>query len=240
MTQLTADFEAGTLSNNIQTADAGSSNAWDTITRAGTSTIVYDNTHVGHGSLAAKINNGTGSSCWLEWNTSLGAPTDHYGRVYVYTPSLPTTDMTLIQCLGPAGAIAFQIRMAATTGNINVLYNTGSDLGVITGISAATLYRIEYHGVHSATVGQVEVKVFAGDSTTAVGTFSSTANKNTSTAASQLRIGQVAAGGSGLSIWVDDIVAGATSFPGPVSSGVASDTAQPSGSAAPYLLVINN
>ena len=241
MTQLTADFEAGVASANIQTTDTGSANAWDAVTRAGSSTIVYDGTNKAHGSLAAKLTNVAGASCWLEWSTSMGSPTEHYGRVYFYMPSIPTSSMTVVQCIGPAGAVAFNIQVVATTGTVTVFYNTGSDTNVFSGgLSATTLYRLEYHCVHSATVGQVEAKIFAGDSTTATGTFSSTANKNTSTSGDKIRFGQVSAGGSGLSIWMDDIVAGATSFPGPVSSGVASDTAQPSGSAAPYLLVINN
>lgn len=239
MTQLTADFEAGVNASNIQTTDAGSASAWQVVSRSGSSTIIYDNTHAAHGALATKINNGTGSSCWLEWNTNLNSPTEHFGRVNLWLPSIPTAaPPTLIQCLGPASAVAFFVRLNNTTGTVTVFYNTGSDTVFSTALPTGQWIRLEYHCIHSATVGQFEAKVFNSvDSTTPSQTFSSTANKNTLASCSNLRFGQVAAADSGYSLWMDDIVAGATSYPGPVT--VASDTAQPTGLSGQYVLLIS-
>jgi hypothetical protein len=227
MTQLTADFEAGVLSNNIQAADAGSANAWNTVTRAGASTIIYDNTHVAHGSLAAKINNGAASACWLEWSASLGTPTEHYGRVNLYLPSIPVTNNpTLIQCLGPASAVAWFLRLNITTGTVTVFYAAGSDVVFSSAVPTGQWVRLEYHCIHSATVGQFEAKLFNSvDSTSPDQTFSSTANKNTLASLLTMRHGQVAVADSGYSLWMDDIVAGAVAYPGPAGSSSVSGSA---------------
>lgn len=239
MTQLTANFEKGVNASNILAADAGSANAWDLVSHGGTSAATYDNTHVAHGTLAAKINNGTGSGVWLEWGASLSSPTDHFGRVYFFLPSIPTvTPPTLIQCVGPASANALTLRLNATTGTVVAFYNTGSDTVFSSAVPSGQWVRLEYHLVHSATVGQFEAKLFNSmDSTIPDQTFSSTANKNTLASAANMRFGQVSAADSGFSLWMDDIVAGATSYPGPVT--VASDTAQPTGLSGQYVLLIS-
>ena len=216
MTQVTADFELGVNGNNVEVADAGSATAWNVVQRSGASTIVYSNAQVIQDStLSAKYNNTAGSACWTEWAAALGNPTDWYGRIYAYFPTVsPTLTGTFVQCLD-AAAVAFQFQIVPVTGLLRVSYNTGNDT-LTTAPSTNQWIRVEWHVVHSTTVGQVEVKLFNSPySSTPTETFTSTANKNTLTEADQIRFGQVATFATGVDIWLDAIVGGASSYPGP-------------------------
>ena len=75
--------------------------------------------------------------------------------------------------------------------------------------------RIEYHLVHSTTVGQAEFKLFTSlESPSPVETLTTAADKNLLASADEIRYG-VRSGQSVVTYYYDDIVAGATSYPGP-------------------------
>jgi hypothetical protein len=77
--------------------------------------------------------------------------------------------------------------------------------------------RVEWHVIHSATVGQVELKLFNdADSTTPTETLTGSSNYNTGTAAGGVHIGSVGNLPDGFIYWIDDIIVNATSYPGPV------------------------
>lgn len=212
----TANFETGTAGNAIGTSDTGSSTAFDAV-YASASTTVYDATHVHAGSLAAKVtapggvNSSTGSG--FSWTT---AATDHYGRVYLYLTANPTTsDMPIIQCSSPATRNA---RLDITTaGKIRYYDSPASGTNITTNTIALNQWiRLEFHFIHSATVGQIEVKLFnSAESTTPTETLTSPASLNTGASAGGIFFGTFNSV-SNCIFWMDDVVANATAYPGPV------------------------
>jgi len=226
MALCSADFEKGTQGNTPAIGDLGSATAWDVVVTETNSTIIYDNTHA-HGARAAKFVTVTGSPChsYLVWSTALGTVTDHYGRLYIY----PTDLSAIHYFIGPT-----QASFTPATYNDTGLTLTGTG-AIELRDSAATVQattttvvplnawsRIEYHFVHSTTVGSVEVKMFVGAN--AEGTVpdeTKTASSiNTNTNASYLMIGN-GNNAATLTFWLDDIIAGASSYPGPVTTASA-------------------
>lgn len=230
MTQLTADFEAGTNGNTITTSDTGSADAWDNVVISG-ATYKYVNDSVAHGSLAAQLAQGTNSSSYLEW-TSLGAITDYYGRIYFRTEVVNAT--RVLAAAYNANGLCWYIYTNAT-GNIGIdKGNLGTTPSVTTStILADTWYRIEFHISHSsseaATDGSCELKFFDNsniDGSTPDDTVTSAANMGMRANATKMRYGI----GCGVAtypntiVYFDDLVIGATSYPGPAGVGPVSES----------------
>lgn len=202
MADLTATFETGVNGNTISTGDPGSATAWDEIFVL--TSLKYDNNPVAHGLLSAEL---AGSGTRMTWN--LPNPTDHYGRVYIYTPSIASNftflivDKPLFTGAATISVIGGKITAADSVG--------GTSTGVVD-VATNQWVRIEYHIVHSATVGQIEVKLFNNaESVSPSDVITSPANRNTATDAAGVRFC--------LSGWVgpinmDTIVANATAYPG--------------------------
>jgi len=215
MAQLTAGFETGVSGNNVLVADAGNATPWDAETISG-GAITYDNAHVhGAGSLAGQFAH-TASATYLSWTTALGAVTDHYGRVYLYATGNPASAtrgpfafynsgaLTSRWEINTNGTLAARDTVAATNGSVAISLNQW--------------VRIEWHVVHSATVGIVEVKLFnSPESSTASDTITRS-SANTGTQANEIQVGQQS-GGPTYTYWLDGIVANAGSYPGPIFNG---------------------
>jgi hypothetical protein len=77
--------------------------------------------------------------------------------------------------------------------------------------------RIEWHLIHSVTVGQIEIKLFNNpDSATPTETKTGTANHNNAASTTTMKFGSIGGASTG-TYWLDNIVAGAASYPGPAS-----------------------
>src|ERR1700759_1234407 len=98
MTAVSADFELGVNGASIATTDSGSATAWDSIVKATSATVTYDNTHVARGNLSGKFaTNGTGGAgANAIWTTSFGTVTDHYGRFYLWIDTFPSAVVDLV------------------------------------------------------------------------------------------------------------------------------------------------
>jgi hypothetical protein len=226
MAELTADFEAGTNGNNVLTTDAGSATAWDAVTivqiTEAPPTITYDTAHVAHGSLATKIVlPSANDNIILEWSTALGTVTDHYGRLYLYLTAYPVSAIGGLVYAGQGATRGVRIDINSS-GQLRG-YDNPAAAAFPTFTNAVALnqwIRIEWHFVHSATVGQAEVKLFnTAESTTPTETQTGT-NKNTLANATSLRFGTPESGpGGAYTFWVDDIVGNAAAYPGPVGGG---------------------
>lgn len=209
---LSADFEQGTNGNTIATSDAGSLSAWNAVTVGTGATVAYDNTHA-DGALAAKIaTGGTASNAYLEW--SLSTVTNHYGAIELYMTANPSATVVPIRCLsGTSGAASLRIR---TDGKLELVDQIGNVFGPTTNaISLNTLIRIEFHFIHSTTVGQMELRLFNDPtSATPTETFTTAANKNTLASIDKIRFGIAnSAGVSNIGpLWLDNIVANGTSY----------------------------
>lgn len=214
MTVATADFKLGTNTNAIAAADAGSATAWTTVIKSAGNTIIYDNTFAAHDTLAAKFDNTTtpAGSCHLQWGAAVGTLTEHYGRVYLYATANPSGSVRLIN-FDNGGAFACRINLSSA-GKLQWSDNTGT-AATTNSITLNQWVRIEYHVVHSATVGQGEIKLYnTPDSATVTETLTTAANRNTLAQATLYSFGQFAGANIVAIIWQDNIVAGATAYPG--------------------------
>jgi hypothetical protein len=209
---LTADFEKGVNGNAVTTAAGeGSLNAWDAI--SGTAPV-YSTTHAAHGLLAARFNLAAVPSL-LQWTFAWGTQTDHYGRLYLYIATFPSGTPRLVQFAN--SGTACQLELRASDGRLIV--TNASD----TGIAATTnplptgqWLRIEWHVLHSTTVGQATVNVYLGDSTTLSDSITMPATQNFSTQSTNAWIGSSSTTGD---FYLDDIVGAANAFPGPAVTG---------------------
>lgn len=226
MAEVSADFELGTNGNNVLTTDAGSATAWNTRNVAA-GTLTYDTTHVGHGTLAAKIAPSGASACYVQWDTAFGTQTEHYGRAYLYLTTNPSA-VPRGPIRGYNGAtVAWGIHVN-TNGTLQCGDSDSSVSGSVA-IGLNQLIRVEWHVVHSATVGIVEAKLFnSAESTTPSETITHS-SANTLTQSDRIRFGVTDGGTAPAAFWIDDIIANATAYPGPVPSLTTFLPFQPSG-----------
>lgn len=219
MAVLTADFERGTSGTDILTTDQGSATAFDRRSVGGSSTLKYDTAHSAFGVLGAKFAPVAGGLCYIGWNQPLGVTlTNHYGRFYFYAAANPAA-VTPIWNAGKTSDVSRQARFDINAdGTIRILDNpaTGIQSGSVP-IALNQLIRIEYHVIHSASVGQIEVKLFNNPhSNVASEVITSPASWNTGADTDRIIYGYVASDVT-WTYWIDNIVANATSYPGPVT-----------------------
>lgn len=213
MAEATADFETGTDTSAVLTTDTGSATAWDAKSAFSGNSIVYDSTHA-YDTLSGKFDStpSAAAACNLAWSTGIGTLTDWYGRIYLYLTAFPSVEFRLVKDLLGSGQ---QIKVNAS-GLVVVQDADQAQVFVTTNaVNTNAWTRIEFHCVQSATVGQWEVKLFTSpDSATATETKSSAANRNTGASLTDVGIGLIGGGSAG-TVWLDNIVIGATDWPGP-------------------------
>lgn len=208
MAVLTATFEAGVHGNNVTTgAGEASATKWDSI--FGTAPT-YDNTRVAHGGLSCRLPSNT--QCVLQWDFS---STGHYGRFYCWLPGTPTFQHSIM--LAYNGGTPILGLSVNDNAKMVISDSVGATLASTASVPTGQWIRMEYHVVHSATVGQIEAKLFNSmDSSSPTEVLTSPATWNTAAAATAIRFGnQNGTYASGVAS-VDDIVANATDYPGPI------------------------
>lgn len=211
MARCSARFETGTNGNTIATGDTGDSTAWDSVSLGTGGTAVYNNTLKHDGALSGKLTRGTAGTVILQWTGALGTVTDHYGRAYVYLTAAPASAFALVLCLSGASN-ACQVRLDAA-GRLRARDSTGSETLGAVALAVNQWVRIEWHFVHSTTVGQIEIKLFNNtDDLTATDTITAT-GKNTLASGDRIRF-QADVNASYV-VQFDDLIAGATAYPGP-------------------------
>lgn len=221
MTELTADFETGTGGNAIATTDPGSASAWDAVVISGGAAILYDGTTQAHGALSAYISiGGTPGSTYLRWSSgSLGTLTDFYNRIYFRTS---VVNATRVLAAGYNGTTLGWYLYTDSTGHIGIDKGVGGTTPPATTatISADTWYRVEFRITHGAgNTGSIELKLFTEiDSNTAADTVTSPANMGMGDSTDNIRfgIGCGVAAYNATTVYMDDLAAGAESYPGPV------------------------
>lgn len=216
MAVLNAGFERGTSGATIATGDVGDLDAWDAVTIGTAAAAIYDTAHAMFGLKAAKVSTGaTSTNALLSWIAKLGTQTSHYGRVYLYLTANPASSVNVI--VAPSGAVNNPSVQINTAGKLRLLDAAGAQQGISTNtISLNQWIRIEYHFVHSATVGQIEAKLFnTATSSTPTETLTSVATLNTNVSADRVRFGIVNNNANAGPFWLDQIQAGAGAYPGP-------------------------
>jgi hypothetical protein len=210
----TADFEQGVNGQPITSdPDEGSLTPWTLIEALAGNSVTYSSEQVAHGSLAAKIQNagaGGGPSIW--WKNNFGTANEYYGRLYLYYPAWPASAWGFLQT-DSAGQAAWSARVLPT--GIIELYSAAFSLVLTftTPIATNQWIRIEYHANHGPQT--LEMKLFNNaESTTPTEVVSG------SGAPMRDEVDDIGFGGTflGEHIYMDDVVAFATSYPGPYSA----------------------
>jgi hypothetical protein len=225
MARLSNSFEGGTDGVTITTGNSGgaSGDAWNNVALGGGGTAVYDDAQFAAGAMSGLLVAGSGATSFVEWDTSWHSDTEVWSRVYLRFDNVSLTNHTAIMSLRNAGAAACEIQLRTT--NVIGLRDSGLVLrySSSTTIAADTWYRLEWHIVHSATVGHMEARLFFGANlhgTTPDESFGSASdNWNTAAASNELWAGIASnPGTSGATVWYDEVVLDDVGWVGPVAS----------------------
>ena len=228
MATVTNSFEGGTNGTAITTANSGgaSGNAFDNTFLGTGATITYDNTHIAHGNLAfAAAAGATQAQAIVEWNTSLGSGLAQvWFRIYIYLTANPSAAFGPVVIKTGHGGTQCS-RVAISTAGV-ITFNDAANTAQLTFTNNVPLnqwFRLEGFTVASATVGQLEAKLFSSmDSTSPTETQTSAANLNTGASIGEIQLGGGGAGLKSLTVWFDDIGATDSGYLGPaVSAGPA-------------------
>lgn len=213
----------GTTVTNGNNATGGAGDAFSVSKGAG-STLAYSSIWAAHGSLSYRFQGASGASesNFVQWTVNTG----QCGFRFYYRPDsgTPSSSELIFQARNSAGqALQLQhntdgvLRMQnATSGNATT--------GWTTALASNTTYRVEgvIEAGSSTTTGRFNIKVFAGDGTTAIVEYNWTgmnaggASGNFTT----IRFGRAGAVNSTFGYYMDDFyaVTESTAFPGPVGA----------------------
>ena len=220
---LTANFSLGLNGATIATTDAGDDDKWVTVANAGTGgSVVYDNSLPlpwGSGQHAKFTMGSVVGDKSLKWNL-IHNERDHSGRFYVYLPANPGALTTLMFLVGDGG---FPARIyLQTNGKMILTDSTGG--GILTMTNAIPLNawsRVEYHVVHSTTVGSLEVKLYTDPQSLTPTETAIITGKNTKNYADTIQFGFAGGGAAaGNVLRMAGIVADAAEYPGPYDPAV--------------------
>lgn len=221
MGYLSADFSRGVSGSTISTADPGDDQAYDGVTTVAGGTLAYDEVHsYSPSALSLKVATGaTTGTLGFDWTASLGTVTDFYGRAYLYLAANPTTVPHRFVRDRLAGVTKYSVEIT-TSGFVQI--NSDASTSVGTGAVAVSLnqwVRIEWHFIHSATVGQIEAKLFnSAESTTATETITSAANLTTAASADSVQFGNWQSTTNEPAFWIAGVAANWDRYPGPLSA----------------------
>jgi hypothetical protein len=145
----------------------------------------------------------------------------------MYLPALPVSVQMPFMQLGQGTTRGARLDVL-TTGKIRAYDAPGTTVDTTTSVATGQWIRIEWHVIHSATVGQIEVKLFnTASDVSPTETLTSPANLDTLANATRFDIGVNAGQASGINngidqnVYLDAVVANATSYPGPFVGPVA-------------------
>jgi len=216
---ITADFERGTTGSNILAADLGSATPWDIITLGTTGAITYANSPA-YGNRSAKFVQGaTPGQSYLTWGSgTTGSPSNHYGRFYVYFQTIDTSQAFDFFYIDTSSGFNL-FRREATTGFLSLHDIPDTSTSGAVALPTTGWVRIEYHFIQSVSVGQIEAKIFIGanvDGSIPNETILAS-NKNTGSGGMQQFYG-ILSNRATTTIYMDNIIAIATSYPGSLIS----------------------
>lgn len=226
MPTVTWSAEGGSNGTGITTGNSGgaSGTAFDSVSLGAGATAVYDNAQPHNGTLAAKLTTGgSAADCSLNWAGAIGAQTQVFYRTYLWMSANPASNHRLLDAFDSvSGQLCFAVYVT-TTGKLMSVNTGGSTIQTTTNsVNLSGWCRIEVMVIGSATVGQVEIKLFNNvDSATSTETLTSAATQNTRGSFNNYRFG--AAGDplpASRTLWLDDLGISTTGYLGPTASAV--------------------
>lgn len=209
---LSADFNQGTNGNTVSTSDLGNQDAWDLVSIGAGATIVYDTAHVNAGSLACKFQQ-TGAACTIRWVASYGTQTDHYGRAYVYITAAPTGSIQFMRTQTSATNTGFITILS--TSKLRIQDAAANTATTTASVSTNQWVRVEWHILHSTTVGILEAKLFNTASSTTPTETITISSADTGSSSDRILFGFPGNLTEG-PFWMDSIIATANDYPGPL------------------------
>lgn len=219
---LTANFTKGSNGSNILLADPGDASQWDQVNNNVTNTMTYDSSRalLGGGVSACKmLQGGTPNTQQLVWVAQFGTQTDHYGRVYLWMDAYYSLANMAFINVQSGGSLAARIYINSS-GNYVLSDSTGAGLGNTTiPLRRGQWTRMEWHMVHNASTGSVEVKLFNNPHSTVPTETVSITNKNTLASADRIAVMQGTGLTAGDTQWVGGVAMQAPAYPGPITMG---------------------
>lgn len=238
MTTLANTAEGGANGVAVSTANSGgaSGNAWDAVNAGGSGSITYDNAHAHSGTLAYKIVADAANNVIMTWDTSLsGSQTELWGRCYIYLTEVPANNIALVWLRTAANGNMGRVRIAGTTGVIDVTdaSNTVVQAGTVA-VAIGQWVRIEWHAIASTTAGTLTATLYnSADSTSASETVGASGTVALGAAViDRVHYGRVAAS-SPPTFWLDDLGVSDAGPMGPAPTNVAAGRATTTGTARP-------
>lgn len=197
------------------TSGGGSGDAFNAVQIDAGTTVTYSSTQKAHGSLSYHLNTTTGLNAYVQLALTTAQP-QGYASLYLYVTALPAANVNFFRLFGSAnnnGSISL-----TTAGALQVFNSVGSSIGTIPGFVMPTgkWVRIEFAPlITSATVGQLEVRIFSTDpeAYTPDYTYTTAATVNAGTSISTVRAGIV--GTTNSDLYIDTIRISDSNYPGP-------------------------
>jgi len=216
---LTNTAEGGTNGVTVSAANSGgaSGNPWNTVTATGT--LIYSNAQAMHGNLSYSIVTTTSASAFMFWNsTSITISTKvMYSRCYIYFAIEPPFTGRFMQFMNSSaqliGGVGINVsNQLAIRNSVDAVIATST-----TTVPTNAWFRVELYTFSSATVGQVEVKIFLDPhSTTPTETLTTSATENTRGDDIKAALFGLAGGTANADLYMDSMATQETGYLGPV------------------------
>ena len=217
MTKLLNNAEGGTNGTTVTTGNSGGSSgdAFDVVTIGASDTLTFDNAHAAHGSLSYKFISGSTSAVVLVWSTSLtgSSLTQVWWRAYYYATSHSMAIKIVEALSGSTQRAAVSIN---TSGKIILQNAAGTTISTSsTTLPTSAWVRLEGFFIGSATVGQIECKIFttSADEFTPDETLTTSAAQNTGGTITKIQFGD-SSPSAPFTNWMDDLGVSDTAYIG--------------------------
>ena len=224
---------SGTTISNANSGGA-SGNALDTVSIGAGSVLASDSAHAAHGGLGLQCSSAAATFSFGYWGTSLGAGNPQvWFRIYLYVTAQPAANNRVVTFWNTTSAGTLCGAVLTNTAQKIIMQNSGSTT-ILTSANTYPLnqwFRVEGFLLASATVGQLEFRLFNGlDDPTILETQTSTALQNTGASVGSIGWGISNSPASAVGpLWLDDFGVSTTGYLGPAvtAAGAALGTAQP-------------
>jgi hypothetical protein len=221
MPTLLQDFEHGTNGTALTAGSGGNTagsgdNFLDSVSIGSGGTLAFTSTSPIHGALSCLIATGaTAAGTFMTWAASLGTQTVHWGRTYLSLSAAPAASDAFIQFQD--SSLAWAAGIQVTTARQLAVQDHGFAIvhTLATVLATATVYRVEWQLVSGTSTGQVTVSLYAGDSLTALETYTSPASQAVGANCGAVLLGWTGAHANQAGVTVDDYALGTTGALGP-------------------------
>ena len=159
-------FESGSDETTITTGNSGP-DAFDAVLLGAGNALVYDSARAAHGVLSARIDLGaaSGSTASMQWTFT--EATEVWGWFYVFITGNPGAGLRI--CGGEQAGLGNWRMNLAVTGQIQVLdQNFAGAVNTTAAVPQNVWHRVGWRVLCSETVGQIEARIYEGDSTTPI------------------------------------------------------------------------